>query len=195
MSESSDGTPNLPATQQQQLLPTGQTAQTSVPTWFRLEVEFGLEHLKRIRLIGHPTTEAEMEDTIDGVCNQLLAGRKWQPSDAPAMRMVFRVIGDNAKYWPTVSEFLENYQSLAPRRPSSPPEQPQLPITDETLGEFGTLVRQAIRLAPNSAARVKVFGAIASAMFSEHYFGPRGREKLRREIRTAIEPYAETETR
>ena len=97
MPQSSDGTRNSEGLQKE-------------PTWFRMQIEFGLEHLARLRLRGTPTTEAERNDTIAGMALQLWNARTWDvDADGPKLHRTFVQLGNRCQFWPTVATILQEF--------------------------------------------------------------------------------------
>lgn len=170
MPDSNDGTPALPV-----------APPTAAPTWFRLEIDSGLEHLARLRLVGRPQTEVETRDTIEGWIEQLWPQRGWDAQlDTPHLRRAFRELGNQDKYWPVPHDLILAFdgqpKTLWPTADERrviqgivAPRQLLLTDPDLELAEPGRSVAEAGRLLPTGGSYQLAFvSAVATALTRYH---------------------------
>ena len=135
------------------------------PQWFQAETERGLLGLQRLRLRGQPTTEAEFNDHIAGVREALWDSRTWDVQrDTPKLREAFRRLAENSDFWPTLAQILAriNEQTAYLSAPET-----RLLLEDAVpvqLGDFGELVREAIRRIPTHLGRVRLLEIVMQDM-------------------------------
>jgi len=103
------------------------------PTWFRMEIDMGLERMRKARLHFCPQSVEEMDATREEWIAIIWPGKKWEAHlDTPRIRGTFHRLLSECSNFPAPQEFLERL-ALKHREPKKQLEDPEKNILSAEL--------------------------------------------------------------